>query len=42
MPRIVGEQRAADCRALFDRWLERPDRCREQEAFVRALLAPRT
>ena len=41
MPRIVGEVRAADSRALFEAWLGRADRNRAQEPFVRALLKPR-
>jgi tRNA(adenine34) deaminase len=38
MPRIVGGIRRDDSRALFERWLGRPDRNRAQDAFVGALL----
>jgi HAD superfamily hydrolase (TIGR01509 family) len=39
MPRIVGEVRSKDSRALFERWLEQPGHNRDQEPFIRALLA---
>nr|HEX4315804.1 HAD-IA family hydrolase [Kofleriaceae bacterium] len=41
MPRIVGDIRAHDSRALFEHWLARPDRDRAQEPVIRALLANR-
>jgi HAD superfamily hydrolase (TIGR01509 family) len=38
LPRVVGPVLAAQSRALFERWLERPDRNRTQEPYVRQLL----
>ncbi|HET9625960.1 MAG TPA: HAD-IA family hydrolase [Kofleriaceae bacterium] len=39
MPRIVGDIAAAESRARFERWLARPDRNRDQEPFIRGVLA---
>jgi HAD superfamily hydrolase (TIGR01509 family) len=41
MPRVVGEVRARESRALFEAWLERDDRNRDQEPYVRTLLEGR-
>jgi HAD superfamily hydrolase (TIGR01509 family) len=41
MPRVVGEVRARESRALFEEWLERDDRNRDQEPYVRTLLEDR-
>ncbi len=38
MPRIVGDVLASESRALFQQWLDRPDRNPSQETFVRQLL----
>ncbi len=39
MPRIVGDVRAAESRALLETWLGKSGRNPDQEPFVRALLA---
>lgn len=39
MPRIIGQVRAKESRALLERWMREPSRNRAQEAYVRDLLA---
>ncbi|HEY0189767.1 MAG TPA: HAD-IA family hydrolase [Kofleriaceae bacterium] len=39
MPRIVGGICVPEARARFERWLGRPDRNRDQEPFIKAVLA---